>query len=274
VNSASTPAARAVLTTSWDDGHPLDLRVAELLAKYELTGTFYVPAKGPGSKLSPSQLVEMSSTFEIGSHTVNEVKLTTLTDDEVRRELVGSRSWLEDLTGKPCVAFSPVGGKFASRHLTLVQQAGYLSMRTVELLSLDFPRRRKNLWLMPTTLQVRDHTSRVYLRNIAKRMAMRSLVRLAVTGPRKSWLQLAESLLDRVAEHGGVFHLWGHGWEIDALGEWNRLEELMALMGALRPRVACLTNSGLCRAMVRTNEDAMQDDWRALTSDDDQARPA
>ena len=31
------------ITTSWDDGHPLDLRVAELLAKYGLQGTFYVP---------------------------------------------------------------------------------------------------------------------------------------------------------------------------------------------------------------------------------------
>src|SRR5207302_10446441 len=112
------------------------------------------------------------------------------------------------------------------------------------------------------------------LKNIAKRMAIRSLIRLAVHSPRKNWLQLAESLLDRVAEHGGVFHLWGHGWEIDALGEWDRLEELMALMGALRPRVACLTNSGLCQSMVSTTENALQADWRALAGDDDQARSA
>ena len=30
----------AYITTSWDDGHPLDFRVAELLAKYGLPGTF------------------------------------------------------------------------------------------------------------------------------------------------------------------------------------------------------------------------------------------
>ena len=41
-----------------------------------------------------------------------------------------------------------------------------------------------------------------YLKNIAERMAIRSLLRLAVHAPRKSWLQLAESLLDQVAEHG------------------------------------------------------------------------
>jgi hypothetical protein len=31
------------ITTSWDDGHPSDLRVAELLIKHGLRGTFYVP---------------------------------------------------------------------------------------------------------------------------------------------------------------------------------------------------------------------------------------
>src|SRR4051794_21779274 len=31
------------ITTSWDDGHPLDIRIAELLAKYDLPGTFYIP---------------------------------------------------------------------------------------------------------------------------------------------------------------------------------------------------------------------------------------
>ena len=30
------------ITTSWDDGHTLDLRLADLLDKYDLRGTFYV----------------------------------------------------------------------------------------------------------------------------------------------------------------------------------------------------------------------------------------
>ena len=37
----TTPALR--FTTSWDDGHPLDLRLAELLATHGFSGTFYVP---------------------------------------------------------------------------------------------------------------------------------------------------------------------------------------------------------------------------------------
>lgn len=30
-----------IITTSWDDGHPLDLKIAELLDKYGINGTFY-----------------------------------------------------------------------------------------------------------------------------------------------------------------------------------------------------------------------------------------
>src|SRR6266567_1776498 len=194
---ASTSAPRAAMTTSWDDGHPLDLRVAELLAKYGLSGTFYVPIEGQGAKMTPLQLRELSETFEIGSHTVHEKKLTLLSDEQVGWELTESRSRLEDLTGKPCLTFSPVGGKFEARHLTLVRQAGYVSMRTVELLSVDFPRRRENLWVLPTTLQVRDHASEVYLKNVAKRFALRNLLTLA-QAVGKSWLQVAESLLQRV----------------------------------------------------------------------------
>jgi hypothetical protein len=33
----------AYITTSWDDGHPSDLRLADLLHKHSLRGTFYVP---------------------------------------------------------------------------------------------------------------------------------------------------------------------------------------------------------------------------------------
>lgn len=33
---------RAIITTSWDDGHLLDLKLAGLLQKYDIPATFYV----------------------------------------------------------------------------------------------------------------------------------------------------------------------------------------------------------------------------------------
>ena len=34
---------RVIITTSWDDGHSLDLKLAGLLQKYDIPATFYIP---------------------------------------------------------------------------------------------------------------------------------------------------------------------------------------------------------------------------------------
>jgi hypothetical protein len=39
-----------IVTTSWDDGHHIDLRLAEWLAASALKGTFYVALNHPGQK--------------------------------------------------------------------------------------------------------------------------------------------------------------------------------------------------------------------------------
>jgi peptidoglycan/xylan/chitin deacetylase (PgdA/CDA1 family) len=237
-----------VLTTSWDDGHFHDMRVAELLSRHGLAGTFYIPAGRRADSLTPHQVRELSAQFEVGSHTFHEVRLPGLTTPQVQRELVDSKAWLEDLTGKPCLAFSPVAGKFHRRHLPLVGQAGYRVLRTVELLSVDFPHEHSGVYIMPTTIQVRDQPLQSYLRNFARRMAIRNFVRFATLGMGLNWLRLAESLLEWVVDNGGVFHVWGHGWEIEDRGQWHELEQLTAMMGQLRPHITALTNSDVCRA--------------------------
>jgi hypothetical protein len=42
----------AFLTASWDDGHPLDFRIADMLERYGLTGTFYVPSRAETTVMS------------------------------------------------------------------------------------------------------------------------------------------------------------------------------------------------------------------------------
>ena len=32
---------------------------------------------------------------------------------------------------------------------------------------------------------------------------------------------------DRFLEDGGIWHLWGHSWEIDQLGLWDELAEML-----------------------------------------------
>ncbi|HEX4591328.1 MAG TPA: polysaccharide deacetylase family protein, partial [Gemmataceae bacterium] len=147
----------AYITTSWDDGHPSDFRVAELLAKYGLRGTFYIPRTAEMETISESQIRELAGSFEVGGHTIHHVVLPEAPDAEARREIVESKSWLKDLTGRPCPMFCPPKGKFRRLHLDMVREAGYAGVRTVELLSLDFPRPTAGLMVLPTTVQAHQH---------------------------------------------------------------------------------------------------------------------
>ena len=108
--------APAYMTTSWDDGHPLDLRVAALLSKYGLAGTFYVPAMTERETMSAAQLRELVPDFEIGAHTIHHVDLTRVADERAWHEIVDSKSWVEDNTGIPCTCFCPPIGGYAGSY--------------------------------------------------------------------------------------------------------------------------------------------------------------
>src|SRR5690348_5067659 len=120
-----------VITTSWDDGHPLDLRVAELLCRYNLPGTFYVPRSICTATMTPAQVRELSVGFEIGAHTLHHVDLLGVDATRAREEIAGSKAWVEDVTGRPCPMFCPPRGRFARRDLRLSREAGYVGVRTV-----------------------------------------------------------------------------------------------------------------------------------------------
>src|SRR5579862_9040726 len=79
------------MTTSWDDGNPLDLRVAEMLAKYGLPGTFYVPCECEYPVLDDAELRGLASAFEVGAHTVHHVDVTAVRDSIAREEIGDSK---------------------------------------------------------------------------------------------------------------------------------------------------------------------------------------
>jgi peptidoglycan/xylan/chitin deacetylase (PgdA/CDA1 family) len=235
------------MTTSWDDGHPADLRAAALLAKYGIAGTFYVPAKAEREMMSAVELRELASDFEIGAHTLHHVDLARVDGLTAWREIAGSKSWVEDATGVSCACFCPPLGNYRRLHLRMIRKAGYLGMRSVEFLSLDFPRPRSGLLVMPTTVQAFPHRFPAFARNAIRRFAPANLWRYVMHGRGAQWPALAESLLRHAIAHGGVFHLWGHSWELQDAGQWRRLEELLRVMGHLVQQAPAVTNGQLCR---------------------------
>jgi peptidoglycan-N-acetylglucosamine deacetylase len=238
----------AHITSSWDDGHPLDLQVAELLAKHDVRGTFYVPKRSERATMSGQQIRELGSAFELGAHTLNHVVLTRASDEFAQSEIDGGKRWLEDQSGNPCVMFCPPTGKYARRHLEMIRRSGYIGLRSVEFGSLDFPRRRAGLLVMPTTVQAYPHPFQAIARNALKRAAPGNLWRFVVHGRSMDWPTIAESLLHQAVRHGGVFHIWGHSWELQSTGQWGRLEDVLRFMSTcIGEPVSSLTNGEICR---------------------------
>ncbi|MGY3446381.1 MULTISPECIES: polysaccharide deacetylase family protein [unclassified Bradyrhizobium] len=241
----------AYITTSWDDGHPLDHRVAALLAKYGLEGTFYVPATTrERPTMSATQLRALSKSFEIGAHTLHHVDLTSVTTETASREIIDSKSWIEDGTGVRCECFCPPIGRYRSEHVRMVQSAGYIGLRTVELLALGFPQPLAGLLHIPTTVQAFPHRGSALARNAIKRRAFVNLWRYIRQGRTADWPALAETLLSQVIARGGVFHLWGHSWELEELDQWQRLETVLRLMGQCTRQAPAVSNGELCRLPI------------------------
>jgi peptidoglycan-N-acetylglucosamine deacetylase len=237
---------RALFTTSWDDGHRSDLRVAGLLAQHGIAGTFYVPRHAETGTMDAAHLRELAQEFEIGAHALEHAVLTDATAARAWHEIAGSKSWVEDETGMPCCMFCPPRGRFTRAHQVLMRQAGFLGMRSVELASLDPPRRHDGLLVMPTTVQALPHRPAAYLRNIARRAAIRNLYLYVRHGDAADWVAMARGLLDHVAARGGVFHLWGHSWEIDRHDQWQRLDDVLRMMADYAAPAVCLSNGQIC----------------------------
>ena len=230
-------APRCVVTTSWDDGHLFDLRLADLLASYDVAGTFYVAPHNvefpSRALLDESSLKELAQNAEIGSHSMRHIRFTELSDSAIRTELRDSRDHLEQLLGRDVTTFCYPGGAHLPRHRDLLVEAGFRVGRTSEAgrLRVDDP------LVMPVTMH-------------AQPLAGLNLDALAITRDRplragrhlRSWESMAVDWFDRAVSEGGVFHLWGHSWELDATRSWERLGRVLRQISG-HPNVVYLTNS-------------------------------
>ena len=233
-------------TTSWDDGHPLDFRVAELLTKHGFKGTFYVPRRARQEVMRAEQIQHLSLSFEIGAHTLDHVYLHNLTDVAARRQLASSRQWIEDITGKSCRVFCFPGGKFRKRQLRLLREAGFHGARTIELLSREFPKITGGIFLIPTTVQVFPHGPMTYAKNAIKRFSSNYFGMSQALLRGRDWTTLAKDLLSRTIERNGVFHLWGHSWEIEQENQWAQLNDFLAFARSCENVAPGVTNGELC----------------------------
>ena len=108
----------AVLTTSWDDGHRYDVRLARMLKEHGLGATFYVaPQNQEFAKqdlLTSQEIRDISRDFEIGAHSMTHCRLPTISEQQAEKEIVESKAVLEQVTGREIKAFCYPGGAYTA----------------------------------------------------------------------------------------------------------------------------------------------------------------
>jgi peptidoglycan/xylan/chitin deacetylase (PgdA/CDA1 family) len=230
------------ITTSWDDGHLLDLPLAAELAARGLPGTFYVSPScqeiPQQQRLTPTALRQLAETGEIGGHTLTHPRLPDISLDEARREIVEGKDALEEELGHAVTTFCYPYGAYGKEHPALVRSAGFTMARTVERFC---TRRPDKLWEMGTT----THAYRHLTDGIEICRRTRSLRHAA--GMWHNWDRLGRQLLAETRSKGGVFHLWGHSWEVDANDDWTRLRRILDEMAD--QDAVFVTNGQLAKAL-------------------------
>ena len=239
-NPRGVSRPNVIVTTSWDDGHIDDSRLAELLDAYRLRGTFYIAPRNreiaPRARLGRAAVADLSTRFEIGGHTLTHVRLPQTSLAQARDEITAGKADLEDVTGRPIHSFCYPGGAYQPAHLGMVHDAGFSLARTVK-------RHRFSLSASLLELPTTFHAFRHLVDGPAALKLAKGRV-LAAGRFYMSWDEFAIASFERCVDTGGVFHLWGHSWEISASDDWARLERVFDHI-AMRSDVTYVDNHEL-----------------------------
>lgn len=221
-----------VFTCSIDDGHPSDMKTADLLHKHGLNGTFFIPIRNceGDAVISDAQIRDLGRRFEVGSHTFDHRYLKKVDIWQAYHQIADGKKRLEDLLGGPVSGFCYPGGRYCRRDVELVKACGFGYARTTMNLCFEAGSRP---FEMPTTVQFYPHDRAVYIRNFVgsgywhKRMEG---LRLAVAN--ENWIKRLYAMFDYACRHGATFHLWGHSKQVDELNAWHDLDAFLRHVAA------------------------------------------
>ena len=218
------------VTVSVDDGHSTDLRTADLLNKYGIPATFYIPGRNPERPvISTGEMRRLADSFELGAHTMSHVPLNKLPLERAWHEIADGKAWLEDTIGKPVESFCYPRGKHTGKIAALVRRAGFRGARTCCLNRHDFPA-DPYMWAVST--QGHNHGRAVQIRHaLFERNLWGAFNYLKIYKGTVDWAAHFGQALDWVSVNGGIAHLYFHSWEIEQANEWRKLESVMRAIG-------------------------------------------
>lgn len=185
---------------SFDDASVQDIDVADIITKHGLedSTTFFFPVmptivnepRGRRS-LTPEQVDDIASKFEVGSHTITHQLLTRISPESARTEIFDSKKLLEDRFSRPITQFSYPRGYANPEIQKMVQEAGYLTARST-LVGYIHP--SENPYFQQTTVHV-------------------GCDRKEYGG--KNWIDYADHMLELAkSTPNSIYSIFGHGYEL------------------------------------------------------------
>jgi peptidoglycan/xylan/chitin deacetylase (PgdA/CDA1 family) len=230
-----------IFVSSWDDGHPDDERLGELLQRYGFKGTFFVPLRNREGLpvITPASLRALARSHEVGSHTLDHVYLRGLPEQRVRQQVCEGRERLQDLLGRSVTGFCYPGGEIDETATRVVREAGFGYARSVENLVTTMP---MNRYRLATTLQIFPHSAPVLAYNLLRyprRLGKTALLAQLMAG--RSLTERLRIAASYTRRRSGVLHIWGHSWELERHDLWATLEQFLRWVSDLAPRTMSLT---------------------------------
>lgn len=209
------------ISVSVDDGHPLDLKTAEILRSKNIKAIFYIPIKNSIGRptLDKKQIKKLSQDplFEIGGHTYNHIDLTKIPLNEAEEEMRTGKEALENIIGKEVTTFAWPWGKCNRELVILAQKVGFKNTRTTATINFNEVNSSNSLWY-PNFL-IKPHSFISDIRNSMKRFDVYS------TFKRTYYCHLSHMELPNVIDTKRKF-FWFHSWEIDEFNMWDFLKNL------------------------------------------------
>ncbi len=207
------------VTFSYDDGVTQDVQLIQLMNKYGLKGTFNLNSELLGTgyfltgpdyrichyKIRPEDVKGLYEGHEIAAHTLTHLNLTTLSDEEVIRQVEQDRLNLSELAGYEVVGMAyPCGGVNNDDRVAQL---------------------------------IKEHTGIRYCRTTTHNNSFEVQENLYRFDPTSyhhdfdSITELAHQLIQSKPDRPQIFYIWGHSYEQDFRSDyWEKLEAFFKLI--------------------------------------------
>ncbi|MCQ2380497.1 MAG: polysaccharide deacetylase family protein [Victivallaceae bacterium] len=216
------------VTMAYDDALEPDRKLVEIFNRHGIKGTFYLSAnrvdekykyKGTPGELhfmKTSECAALYAGHEIGSHGLNHVNMSKLSESEMEKEIADDIATIEGITGRPVRSFAYPYGAYDARVQSALRRHGVVCARTTG------DSGRFSLKQDPLAWHATCHHNNRLMERAGKFVAYRGFAGVLA-----------------------VMSVWGHSYELARQGNWDDMEDFCRLMEENSKQVWFATNGDL-----------------------------